>query len=517
MTTLLLAWLLQVSGYRIAGVVLNAATRQPVSGANVFVAPVEHRDQRLAFVTGQDGRFAFLGVPQGRYELIAQRRGFLTQGYGQRAGFASAIVTGPDKLAGDLVLPLCQPGAISGRVADDGGEPVEDAVVELFRSTLVNGRRHITTVAAKTTADNGEYRFGSLPPGSYYLAVSGSPWYTKFNQTHGDAAPAAMTRVGYGVQFYPGTANPAAAEPLMLKAGQEAAANFSLLPVSAVALYVHVDGGEELTKEFTLAVAGLPGGQMTERQGTESGDLYTFWGVPPGHYSLRVATADPSQALSAGAEVDVGATDTDVSVTLAKAPSVAGTIEAEGGGTFPSDLSVVLTNIESSVSQSLPVGADGKFSIAVVAPQRCRVALAGGDEYYLKRWSVEGARREGDSLDIREGASVRLKLVAAKGGRVTGMVSGGGRPLAGALVVLAPEGGSARAEDYHATQTASDGSYEIRGVPPGEYAVFAVESGSELEYSNRAAIRPYLENARKMSIASGGSDTRCLDAIANVR
>jgi hypothetical protein len=48
-------------------------------------------------------------------------------------------------------------------------------------------------------------------------------------------------------------------------------------------------------------------------------------------------------------------------------------------------------------------------------------------------------------------------------------------------------------------------------LAPGEYALFAVEDGADLEYANPAAIRPYLGSAKKARVAPGSSDNLRLD------
>ena len=510
MTALWLAWLVapllaagaQASaGYRVAGVVVNAASGQPVAGARVTIAPADRPSERVSAVSGEDGRFAFTGLPQGKYALAGQRRGFLAQTYGQQAGWPSAIVTGPGQDTESVVLRLSPPAAISGTVVDDAGDPVAQALVELFSSRIIAGRRQVTQDSFKRTDDTGAYRFSSLPAGSYHLVVSGVPWYAKFNETVGDAAPRSMTHAGYGIRYYPNAGDPAAAEPLMLSAGQEAVANFTLLPVPTVSVRVHCEQHGDLTKQYTLIAAGLPGNPVQVRQGGGTGDLYNLWSIVPGHYALRAEATDGSRTWYGASEFDVGAADTDVSVTLLDAPTLSGRVVPESGGALPSQLTLVLRD-DAGHSHPLVASADGRFSIPAIPPGRYRVAFAGADDYYLEGWSVEGARRAGEMLDIPPGAAVRLTLSAARGiGRIAGTVYRDRQPLPGALVVLSPAN--------RATPSNSDGTFEFRGLPPGEYALFAVEEGADgadLEYANPAAIRPYLSGAKKVRVSAADPD-----------
>ena len=79
------------------------------------------------------------------------------------------------------------------------------------------------------------------------------------------------------------------------------------------------------------------------------------------------------------------------------------------------------------------------------------------------------------------------------------------RAAPGALVVLAPVKGSEA--DSRVFQTESDGSFEYKAVRPGEYVLFAMEPGSDLEYANPAAIRPYLEAGTPIRVEPEGSYT----------
>jgi hypothetical protein len=491
MTALLLAWLLAAGaqtgeGYRVAGVVVNAASGQSVAGARVTIAPVERRDQKMSMVTADDGRFAFTGLPKGKYELTGRRRGLLP------GSCAGAVVVGPDQDTGSIALRMSPPAVISGKVVDDAGEPVAQAQVELLGSKIIDGRRGLTIVAVRQTDDTGEYRFSALWAGSYYLVVSGVPWYTKFTETLGESAPPSMTHSGYATRYYPNVIDPATAEPLILKAGQEATANFTLLPVPAVLVQVHCEQFESLTKHYTLTAAGLAGNLASVRQGSETGELYNLWGVLPGHYTVRAEATDGSRTWYGASEFDAAAGDTDVSVTLDNAPSLSGMVVPDGGGSLPAQFAVQLRD-EAGRSQPLAMGAGGRFSTPAIPPGRYRVSLSGADEYYLKS--------QGEMLDIRAGAAVRLTLAVARGaGRVAGTVYRDGHPLPGALVVLTPAN--------RATLSNSDGSYEFQGVPIGQYSLFAVEDGAELEYANPEAIRQYLSGAKKMRVGPGSDDVR---------
>ncbi len=380
--------------FRVAGAVVNAVTSQPVAGARLTLISTTRSDLRVSTISGDDGHFAFAGLPQGRYWLSGERRGLLPGGRPEALRIDAATDNG------SLILGLHPPAAISGRIIDDAGEPVAQAQVELITSRGV--------FASQQTSDTGAYRFGMLPPGSYYLAVSGSPWYSKLSESLGDSAPSSMTHVGHGIRYYPDVADPMRAEPLVLEDGQEVTANFTLLPVPAVSVQVQCGQFEDLTKRYSLTAVGLAGSAVKVREGAATGDSYRFWGVPPGHYVLRAEAADAGRTWFGTGDLEVGAEDTEVSVSLREAPSLKGTVTLEPSVSAP--VPALILRDETGDIRTLAVGPEGRFSIAVIPPGRYHLALETDDRAYIKAWSVEGGQRENDLLLIWPGASVLVRL-----------------------------------------------------------------------------------------------------------
>lgn len=78
---------------------------------------------------------------------------------------------------------------------------------------------------------------------------------------------------------------------------------------------------------------------------------------------------------------------------------------------------------------------------------------------------------------------------------------GAGEPVPAVLVVLAPAAGSRNPTDYRGFQTEYDGSFDYVAVKAGDYLLFAVDR-LDLEYTNPDAIRPYLQSATPVHLAS---------------
>jgi hypothetical protein len=71
----------------------------------------------------------------------------------------------------DATLRIWKFGAITGTVVDEFGDPIVNVNVRVLRRTMVNGQRRLVSANSATTDDRGIYRFGSLTPGDYLVAI----------------------------------------------------------------------------------------------------------------------------------------------------------------------------------------------------------------------------------------------------------------------------------------------------------------------------------------------------------
>src|SRR5215467_2997246 len=166
----------QEQGYRVSGMVVDAATGAPLSGAQVTLTSSMAPGVE-AMLTDESGQFAFDDVPASKYVLSAKRKGYLEQLYKQHQQFSTAIVTGPGLNMENLRFDLRPGASISGVVTDEAGEPVRNAQVTLIQREVFMGRRNTFQRSGTITNDLGQFRFGHLTPGTYFIAVSATPWY----------------------------------------------------------------------------------------------------------------------------------------------------------------------------------------------------------------------------------------------------------------------------------------------------------------------------------------------------
>ncbi|GGD68466.1 hypothetical protein GCM10007269_09500 [Microbacterium murale] len=118
----------------------------------------------LTTTTASDGSYSFPLIGNGTYDVaITVPAGTVAVTPATR----NETVAGTDLTGVDF--DLARLGSLAGTITDGDGEPLGDVTV------TVEGPTGTTTT---TTADDGGYRFGDLPPGSYDISVVAPDGYT---------------------------------------------------------------------------------------------------------------------------------------------------------------------------------------------------------------------------------------------------------------------------------------------------------------------------------------------------
>ena len=128
---------------------------------------------RSTALTDAEGRFEFRELPAGRFTLNASKSGYVSVQYGQTRPFEQGR---PIELADRQVLDktdvaMPRGGVISGRIVDEFGDPLPDALVSAMRQTWSNGRRRLLpTGRTSQTNDLGQFRMSAAA--SEYTSAS---------------------------------------------------------------------------------------------------------------------------------------------------------------------------------------------------------------------------------------------------------------------------------------------------------------------------------------------------------
>jgi hypothetical protein len=499
--------------YRMAGVVVNSATGAALDRVKVGIAPTSERTRVVYATTGSDGRFAFANLPADKWLLTAQRRGYLEQNFGQPASLGAPgvdIVTGPDEDTEHLVFRMHPSGMITGRVVDSGGDPVENALVQVLRWATVAGQRQVRPFRSGWTYDDGAYAIGFLPAGPYFVAVTAEPWHGQPSRPDGGAE-------AFPPHFHPNTPDPRAATPIVLRPGQEAVADFTLTPAPAFTLTLRARGSQRV--RLRLASEAMHGAIIWHSAIRDSSAPLHSFRLVPGRYTVWFGGQNDEQA--AIQTIELGYHDTELDLTPDEPVNLE--VAVARAGMKPAEVpNLGLGLVSDDDTRRIPrmIPHDGALKYPATAPGRYRLMLigTGARDAYIDSVSAEGARFAKGVLELGAGTTVRLRAtVSGNGGRVEGKVYRAGRPFPGALVVLAPPSDTGNPADYHGYASDSDGSFEYKCVKPGEHVIFVVEDGSELEYTNPAAVAPYLKSGRPVLVQPRESMNLRLDLPAPAR
>ncbi len=528
----------------VEGQVVKAATAEPLRKAQVLLRKADARAQQVTAVTDSSGRFVLSDIEPGRYRLSVRRNGYVRQRYGQRGRNHPGTILSltPGQHLRDIVFRLIPHAVITGRVYDEDGELVPGVRVQVLRYRYVRGERQLIPSGRDQTNDLGEYRVYGLAPGRYYVsATAGISLRLSAAQAQaspGRGAPPGGGEEGYAPTFYPGVNDPSRASPIELRGGDVfSGIDFSLMPTRTVRVRGQVinsvrsrPGGD--TQVF-LVPDGLAFRSSGFRQGAGvrgSGATFEIRGVTPGSYNLVGVFFDEDKQYFTRLPIEVGYADVEgITLVIRSGVELAGRIYVQGNtppgqqgqmvavgqkqGEFDmTALRVFLRPFEnlSRFGGADPgkAEADGSFKLENVPRDRYRVNVLGlPRDYYLKSAHMGGRSVLDEGLDLGAGAPWgELELaVSSAGGRIEGAVlTEEQQAFSGASVVLIPEG--PRRDDprfYKTITTDQYGQFTLRGIPPGDYKLFAWETVERGAYQDAAFLRPYEEQGEPMQVKEG--------------
>ncbi len=510
----------------ISGRVTAAETGRPLRGAVVSLnnagGQPEPRVNR-ATTTDGDGRYAFTALPPQRYQITASKDGYVTRGRGQISGGTSGpLDLGQGEAADRIDFALPRGGVVTGRITDELGEPLAGLSVQALRAQYVSGGRRQLQPAgglfSYSTNDLGEFRVWGLAPGSYVVAgsfESGPQMMTVGQQgivVSVNAQSSGRDADGLGTTYFPGTMNPADAQPVTVDTGQEVSASFALIPVRLARLagVVRTSQGRPAAG-YTIELVseeGLGPGSFKRAQAGSDGE-FALSGIAPGAYVANVRPRMNTSGEGENAAVHLIVTDSDQTnlvITTTSGTPVSGLVQFRGpsppptGGIRIFAVSAELSNTPAQAGSSSGVlGPDGRFTVPgatgkvlfrmpLPPPWQLRSVMLNGTEIIDIPTDVDGVKE-----------LTGLTLIATdRPARVTGYA----RNAAGDLVktykvalfpVNQPDGAVPQRMMYTTTADQT-GRYQFGRLPPGEYvgvATMPFDQWFEWDPEFQAKVKPH--------------------------
>lgn len=507
-----------IEGATIEGRVLKAGTDEPLKKVGLVLRSVGGEQRSQSTSTDAAGRFVLKDVEPGRYTLWADRNGYVRQAYGQRGTqrFGITVALGAGQSLSDLTFRLVPAAVIAGRVTDEDDEPIGGAVVHVAQYRYREGKRDLVPAGmGDRTSDLGEYRIFGLAPGQYFVSATPARGWggsgALFVQEAGG-----KSEESYPPVYYPGTADPARATSVDLRAGEVAGAiDIGLMPTRAVRVRGRVFN----------AITGPPGRGMQVHVRARGSTLFGFQGrstyvddaqgafeivgVVPGSYTLEAGWWSEGKEYSVRMPLEVGTSDLDgINVVLTAGAQIFGRLRVEG------DTQVALSNLQVNLPPAdlssgygfleASVKADGSFLFPNVSDGEYRVeAWDLPEDCYLKSARLGGESVLETGLKISSGqAGGSLEIVVSStGGRVEGVAAKEGQPFGGAHVVLVPEASRRdQARLFKLASTDQYGHFVLRGIAPGDYKLFAWEELESGAYQDPEFLKRYEEQGEALRV-----------------
>lgn len=513
----------------IRGRVVSGETGAPIRRAQVRLSSPEVRGGRVA-QTDAEGRFEFRDLPAGRYSLSASKAGYVNLQYGQRRPFEQGrpieLLDAQVVDKADFALP--RGSAITGRVLDEFGEPVAEAMVQAMRYQFVGGQRRLTpTGRGGQTNDLGQYRIFGLPPGEYYVSAtvrSGGNFIAL--EGPGFAFGGEEESTAYAPTYYPGTANPTEASRLSVAIGQETGSvDFAMLPVRTAritGLALDSTGQPAAGAMVMLIPRSLEGAFM--RIGGSGGRVtkdgtFTLSNVAPGDYTLQIRTGGAMTMIAGDgtanfvmattemrtqegpaaqrepefAQVPITVAGQDITgLTVNTGPGgrMTGTVVFEDGAPPArgrwQNLRVLARPVDAELMTTVgrglqPVAEDGSFEVTGIAGHVLVRPIALPQGWTLKAVEHNGLDVTDSPLEFRgaeEAAGVRVVLTALSTEITGGVTDDRAQPVKDYTAVVFAEDRTKWGPHTRFVAVGrpdQDGRFRVTDLPPADYLAVALD------------------------------------------
>ncbi len=523
---------------RISGRVVAADTGTAIRRAQININSRDAQFNRNV-TTDAEGRYELATLPAGRYRLFVSKAGFVALEYGQARPFE--VGKPIDITAGQLLekvdFSLPRGSAITGRITDEFGDPMTDVQVQAMRYQYVNGERQLVDVGRiAQTDDLGAYRIFGLMPGDYIVRASMRP-----NMQQGPRGVEAE-QTGYPGTYYPGVSDVSQAQMVTAALGQELSSiGFPLVParLSRISGTVMGSDGRPLAGAMVMLRArggagmgplrmnliGNGGGGQVRPDGS-----FQLANVPPGDYVLDVQQRPQNirnlqdinlvQLEFASMPLSVSGDMDNLTVVTTPGVTVSGRVVYQGQGAPKPTLQVMAappSGGASPMGQLITARAlgggrpnqDGTFELhGLAGPQMIRVqGVPTG--WALKTITLDGADITDAPYDFKPGNSMAGLVITLTDrlSEITGSVRDGrGQPVADYVLVAFPEDTKlwgAQSRFVQTTRPNQNGTFSIKGLPPGRYlaaVVPALENGLQ---NDPAVLEQLRLRARNFSLAEG--------------
>ncbi len=506
---------------RFRGLVVGGENGGPLRRAMVQLSGDGLQEGR-ATTTNEEGRWEIRDLPAGRYQVTANKAGYVSLSYGQRRPFEQGkpLELREGQTVENVNFNLPRGSAISGRVTDEFGDPVADVMISAQRYRYFGGRRRLTPVSRPASSDDGgNFRLYGLAPGDYYL--SAAPMGFSFGESSGDST-------GYAPTYYPGTASAQQADKVTVAIGDEVSGLvFSLVPTRTAKITgTAVDSrGRPMAGAFVSVIVrqgdsfsmSMGAGNQVREDGT-----FTLNDVGPGEYTIQVQSLaeGPSRETATLPIMVAGEDLTGIALVGTRGTAISGRVVVEGAKSErsiqPASVGIMAMPKEPAMEMVMYFGGessdrlndDWTFGIRVMtSPVLIRTTrLPPG--YTLKQVVWRGQDVTDSGLTFKGDAVSDVDVViTAQSTRVTGgVLATDGKPAADYVVITFAEDDDKwgwLSRHRALARPDQQGGFLIKDLPAGRYLAVALPFLEEGEEADPEVLERLRGVATPFTLANG--------------
>jgi protocatechuate 3,4-dioxygenase beta subunit len=527
---------LQTGTAVLRGRVFGGESGGPLRRALVQLSGQEMREGKMT-TTDEQGRWELRDLPAGRFTLTASKAGYVTLQYGQRRPFEQGrpVEVRDNQTLDNVNFNLPRGGVIAGRINDEFGDPIAEAMVMALRYRYFNGQRRLVPAGRfSATDDGGNFRIYGLAPGEYYLSATLRSGMMMGEETN--------IRAGYAPTYFPGTPSAQQAEKLNVGLGAEIdGVSFSLLPVrTAKVSGTAVDSqGRPMTGAFVTLIEATEGGDTfmmsfggANRVG-ENGH-FTIGNVSPGEYTVTAREMGPGRG---GEESEVaesrlvvsGEDITGVSLIGTKGAVIKGQVvfdvQPTTGSVKASSVSVMLVQKDASPGMFFGPGNrdalndDWSFELRAMRGPVLLRPMRAPSGYSLKGVFLANQEVTDAGITFKPGETISgvQVVLTTKSSSVSGSVTDArSQPVTDYAAIIFAEDSAKwgfMSRYIHMARPDQQGAFQVKELPPGKYLAAAVDYIEDGEQTNPETLERLRNVATPFTLAEGVTKALSLKVI----
>jgi len=519
------------------GRVVGGESGGPLRRALVRLEGQEMREGKMT-TTDEQGRWELTDLPAGRFTLSATKAGYVTLQYGQRRPFEQGrpLDIQDNQTLNNVNFNLPRGSVIAGRINDEFGEPVAEAMVMALRYRYFNGQRRLIPAGRfSSTDDGGNFRIYGLAPGDYYLSAT-----LRLGMFMGGES---TNRTGYAPTYFPGTPSEQQADKVSVGLGSEVTGiSFALLPVrTARVTGTAVDSqGRPMTGAFvSLIETSGDGGNFTMMSfgGNRVGENghFTLTDVSPGEYTIAAREMGPGRDgdESETAEVKLVVSGEDISgVSLigSRGATIKGQVSfdtQQPSSLKPESVGVYVTPKDPTGGRGFfgrgnrdTLNDDWTFDLRAMSGPVLLRTMRTPPGYSLKGVYYNNQDVTDSGINFKPGESLTgvQVVLTAKSCMVSGSVTDArSQPVTDYAAIIFAEDSAKwgfMSRYVHMARPDQQGAFQVKELPPGRYLAAAVDYLEEGEETNPETLERLRNTATPFTLGEADEKTLALKVVA---